>query len=183
MSLSLWSCVNLGFCTEELLLMIPWSWPGGVLLVQNKGIRAWAKMCSVGGSLWTLQALYIFPNGTHRASAWGCCPSTPKLLDLSTLQLTCIFREGHWWHSMLSDVQVTEPVSCWGQWELTPVGCAQELMAVWLFWAKSLSPTQSLSTTWQLSVSAGQNQNIQFWRQFWAANKREEINIYICVCE
>lgn len=47
-----------------------------------------------------------------------------------------------------------------------------------------LCPQHSVSTTWQLSVSAGQNQNIQFWRHFWAAKKREgkEIHLYIYVC-
>lgn len=91
---------------------------------------------------------------------------------LSNQCCTFTFRERHLWHSMLSDVQVTVPVPCWGQWQLT---------GVWLFWAGSLSPTQCHSITWQFSVSAGQNQNILFWRQFWAANKREEKK-YISMC-
>lgn len=158
--------------------MIPWSCPGGVLLVQNKGIGTWAKMCSVGRSLWTLQAWTSFQ----------IAPRDPQLRAAVHPHLSS------WIWALSSSVlpfylqgmafMTFHAVRCAGTWAsvlLRSVGI--DTCVTILSWVSF--PNTALSTTWQLSVSAGQNQNIQFWRQFWATNKRERkkyIYIYVYVC-
>lgn len=161
--------------------MIPQSCPGGVLLVQNKGIRAWAKMCPVDRSLWTLQTLCIFPNGTHRSSAWGCCPSTPKFLDLSTLQFSA---------ALLSSGKGTDDIPCC-QVCRSLSQCPAEVSGNWHLWdvlrsdciELSLFPQHSVSQphdsfqfqqgkTKTLSSEDSSGQQIR--------GKKKKINIYMC---
>lgn len=85
-------------------------------------------------------------------------------------------------HSMLSDVQVPEPVSCWGWGELTPMGYAQEPVPVWLFWAGSLSPNIAFQPHDSFQFQQGKTRT--FSSEDTSGQQRrgkEKKPIYICV--